>query len=116
MNTNYLPLAQVGFVILSIVYFALLIFEFRKATALSSFSDSKKKSVDRTILFCLIGWTVFLSIFTYTGIMSDFSRFPFNVLPVMAIPLITMIIVIFFSKTTSELLDHIPQERLIRLQ
>jgi hypothetical protein len=116
MNTNYLPLAQGGFIILSLVYFTLLILEFRKAAALSSFSDEKKKSINRTILVTLVGWTILISVFSFTDIMSDFSRFPFNVMPVMVIPLVALIIVTFFSKTTAELLNHIPQERLIRLQ
>ena len=97
MNTYYLPLAQGGFVLLSLVYFALLVNEFRKAVALSAFSDDKKKKINRAIIIGLGAWTIALSGFSLSGVMSDFSKFPFNFMPVIAIPLITMIVVTVWS-------------------
>ena len=47
--------------------------------------------------------------------MADFSLFPFNFMPILAIPLVT-ILIITYSKIFKEIIIHIPQQNLIRLQ
>lgn len=112
---SLLLLAQIGFVILSIVYLGLLIREFRTALHLAGFDEVKKKTLINRILITLIGWAAFVSLWSLSGIMKNFSLFPFNIAPIMVIPLVA-VIVITLSPTFTELLRHIPRHHIIRLQ
>lgn len=104
-----------GFIALTVVFFALLIRELRKALAQTRFSDAQQKSVLRRLVMGLILWAGIVSVWSVSGRMSDFTLFPFNLMPVMVIPLIT-IIVITFSKTSSEIIPHLDTVQIVRLQ
>ena len=115
MKPLLLPAAQLGFVILTVVYFTLLVKEFRNAIPLTSFDETKKKKLIWQIIVGLTLWAVFVSAWSLSGMMGDFSKFPFNIAPVFLIPLITAL-VITFSKTFTEIIRYIPIERFARLQ
>jgi hypothetical protein len=116
MTATLFPLTKAGFAIVTIVYFMLLLKEIQRAVKLSAIDESKKKRFVMSIIVSLIGWAVFVAVWSFTGMLSNFSIFPFNMGPILAIPLIASIIFTFFSKTFSGVLSHIPQHRIAYLQ
>lgn len=106
---------QAGFVLLTVVYIALFVREFRKGVAFTEWGNRRKKRFVSSLLLAIILWAVFVTIWSLSGVMSDFSLFPFNLLPVIGIPIV---ILIFFanSRRVNEVLEHIPPASLIRLQ
>ena len=115
MNTSlYLPV-QAGFILLTVVYIALLLREFRKAMVLTTWDPSRKKRFMRAALLTIFTWGVFVTVWSLSGRMSDFSMFPFNLLPVLLIPVI-MLLVFITSKGLNEVLQKVPPANLIRLQ
>jgi hypothetical protein len=115
MKANLLLIAQIGFILLTIVCLWLLVKELKKGIAKSSWDEARKKKFFNAILITIILWMGFVSIWSASGIMSDFSKFPFNFMPVIAIPLITIVIFLFSSRL-SEILQNIPVANLIHLQ
>jgi hypothetical protein len=115
MTTTLFPLTQAGFAIVTIVYFFLLLREIQRAVKASAIEESKKKKFITSIIVALVGWAVFVAVWSFSGMLGNFSLFPFNMGPVLVIPLIATII-FTFSKTFTEVLSHIPQHRLAYLQ
>jgi hypothetical protein len=115
MESPLYLIAQIGFVLLSIVFLTLLILEIRKGVQLTAWDPGRKKGYIIRIVITLVAWTIFVSVWSLSGKMSDFSIFPLNFLPVILIPLIAAVIFIS-SKALGEVLRHIPPYRLIRLQ
>ena len=114
----YSPLyliAQIGFVLLSIIFLSLLILEIRKGVQLTGWDERKKRRFTVLLVIALLAWAAFVSAWSLSGRMADFSIFPFNLMPVILIPLIVAVIFIS-SKGLGEVLRRIPPHRLIRLQ
>src|SRR5689334_6676042 len=96
--TNLLLFAQIGFAALTLIFLVLLVNLLKKGIDHTQWTDEKKSRTFRTIVIGLGIWIVFVSIWSLSGMMADFSKFPFNFAPVIAVPLIGMILLIFFSK------------------
>lgn len=111
----YLTAAQIGFFLLTIIFYGLFYREFRLALPKTSISPEKKKRLNRNFLIVVFGWFAFVYVWSRFGIFSNFEIFPFNALPMVIIPLI-VILIFTVSKTTKEILAHIPQESLVKLQ
>lgn len=115
MKTVILVLAQSGLVITAVVYFSFLLNEIRKGIQLTTFEDGRKKRVLRNYAMAIAGWALFVSLWSWSGMMSDFEKFPFNAAPVLLPPLIASLL-LTFSKTFTTILKSIPPDRLIVLQ
>ncbi len=115
MDSSTHFLAPAGFVVLTIIFFGLLLIEFKKALTKSAIGQHQKKRIFTRMLVGLVIWASFVSVWSGSGRMANFSMFPFNVLPILIIPLIT-ILVIVFSKTFREIIIHVPPQNLVRLQ
>ncbi len=115
MNSYPHLITQVGFGLVTIIFFYLLLSEIKKALAKSSIEEIRQKRIFKNILACLLIWIAFVSGGSISGKMGDFTMFPFNLMPVLIIPLIATIL-LTFSKTFGEIIMHVPQENLIRLQ
>src|SRR3982074_429187 len=98
MDFTTYSLIQVGFVVLTLTFFGLVLKEFKKALTKSALDHQQKKKIFNRLLVGLVLWAAFVSAWSMSGRMADFSMFPFNVLPILIIPLIT-ILIITFSKT-----------------
>lgn len=116
MDSNLLLIAQLGFAVLTLIFIALLVRLLKRGIDRTAWDDSHKKKVYRTIIVILFVWITFVSVWSLSGIMSDFGKFPFNFFPVVAIPLISMILLISFSKTLAEILKNISPSAVINLQ
>jgi hypothetical protein len=108
-------LIQAGFIILTIVSFALLFKEIRRVVNHSPWPFTDKTKFNTFFLVSLMVWALFVSIWSISGKMSDFSIFPINMLAVLIIPMIT-ILAFTFSKAGKEILLRIPFENIIRIQ
>lgn len=111
----YLTAAQIGFFLLTIIFYGLFYREFRLALPKTSFSADQQKKFNRNFLIVLFGWFAFVYVWSRFGLFSKFEWFPFNAMPMVLIPLI-VILIFTLSKTVKEILVHIPQESLIKLQ
>lgn len=111
----YLTAAQIGFFLITIIFYGLFYREFRLALPKTSFSADQQKKFNRNFLIVLFGWFAFVYIWSRFGLFSKFEWFPFNAMPMVLIPLI-VILIFTLSKTVKEILVHIPQESLIKLQ
>jgi hypothetical protein len=108
-------LIQPGFVLLTAIYFGFFLKELKKGAERTPVEAPWKKNFIVKVLTALMLWGLFVSLWSASGIMADFSLFPFNFMPVIAIPLVTVILLLFSGKL-DEILKNIPAENLIRLQ
>jgi hypothetical protein len=108
-------LAEIGFVVLTFVYFGLLIRDFKIGLSRTSWDKDRQRKFINNLVISLIGWGVFVSLWSYSGKMSDFSIFPFNFMPVIVVPLIASI-AFSFSKPVGEILKNIAPEKIPILQ
>jgi hypothetical protein len=114
MNTPYFLTAS-GFVILTIVFYGLLLNELKKALRASPLSAEQKKKIFNGTLLGILLWMIATGILSWSGVLSDFSSFPPRLLIVLIIPL-AAIIWIITRKATGEVLQYIPPVILIHLQ
>lgn len=101
--TTPLLLTGAGFITLTAVFFWLLL------------RLLKDNSLFRNAAFVLIGWAVFLTVWSLSGVAGNFELFPFNLAPVLIIPFIT-ILVVTFSKKVKELLPLVSEKAIVNLQ
>jgi hypothetical protein len=102
-------ISLIGFPVLALTYYYLLLNEFRKNA-----SPQHAKTV-QIMLWSLLAWTAFISIWSLSGMMRDFQFVPFNLLPVFLIPMVA-ILFLTFTRPMSEILLAVPPDRLIVLQ
>jgi hypothetical protein len=103
---------QIGFAALTIASFSFLFYEIRKAFYASpNLKNSKFLSIG---FIGIVIWTLFISIWSISGKMGDFSLFPFNLAPVLIAPLVA-IILFTLSATGKEILSRISVEKIIQL-
>src|SRR5687767_1589749 len=104
MNTTSLLIAQIGFVLLTIVYFLLLLRQLFTGVDSTQWAELRKTRFKRFWIIGLCAWMAFVTAWSMSGVMSDFSIFPFNFVPVIAIPLI-VILVLTFNRSMTEVLN-----------
>jgi len=114
MSSLYIITAA-GFLILTAIFAFLLISLLQKGIDQTSWQGERKQKIKSRMIFILILWFVFISVLSITGVTGNFTLFPFNFLPIVAIPLIT-ILILTFSKSTVDILQNIPIKNLIQLQ
>jgi hypothetical protein len=115
MNTVAYTITQIGFVAITAIYFGLLFREFRNGALQSSLDAIQRKKFLKGIVGTFIIWISFISFWSLSGRMSNFEIFPFNVMPILILPMVGILLLIF-SKTFKEILVLIPPQNIIRLQ
>ena len=116
MNANYLLTAQIGFAILTVVFLYYLMKVLRFGIERTSWNTLSKRRVFNLTLGTILIWFAFISIWSASGAMGKFENFPFNFAPVIVIPLVTIVLLLIFSKGLAEILLQIPPDRIIVLQ
>jgi hypothetical protein len=104
MNTTFLTIAETGFVILTLVSVGLLLAIIKKSIHRTDWEPKKKTSVFVKIIASVIVWLMFVIFWSASGQMANFENFPFNFMPVIAIPLVIIISVMIFSQNLNEIL------------
>ena len=115
METSSYLLTQIGFVIVTLVFYGLVLMQLKKGLTATGFSEDRKRKIFLRTIIALIVWMAFISILSLKGFFSDFSIFPPKLAIVLIVPLVT-VLTVTFSKTTREILSHIPAQNIIRLQ
>jgi hypothetical protein len=108
-------ITQLGFILLTLLFFYLLLKTFAVALAKASLPAERQQRIIRIVTITLIIWAVLVSILSQLGMIGNFELFPFNIAPLLFIPLIS-ILFFTFSKTMTEILTHLQPHQLIRLQ
>ncbi len=116
MESNFLLVANAGFILLTLVYLYLLLNQLWKGIQKTEWEDVRKKRILTFTIGSLVAWLLFVAVWALSGRMSDFSNFPFNFMPIIAVPLAAIILLIIYSKSLVEVLQQIPPENIIRLQ
>ncbi len=116
MNANLLLLSQIGFAALTVIFLYFLMRTLRYGIDHTNWSASSKQRVFNLILGTILIWFVFLSIWSASGAMGNFENFPFNFAPILIVPLVTILMLVIFSKGLAQILAQIPPERIIVLQ
>lgn len=112
----YLTIAESGFIVLTIAFVGLLVQILKKAVNRTSWSEAKKKRVINGLIGSLIIWFLFVTIWSVSGLMSDFSIFPLNFAPVLVIPFATIVLLCIFSSNLSEMLNQVNPSTILYLQ
>jgi len=108
-------ITQIGFAAITVVFFYLLYREIKLALPNTALGPKQQKKFLNTFSGVLIGWAVIVSVLSFTGIMGNFEIFPFNISPLLILPLVASIL-FTFSRSLREVLPHIHPARIIRLQ
>lgn len=108
-------LTQSGFILLTVIFYYLLFQEFKNALPKTVLPVANQKSFLTIYVTLLSGWAILVSGLSLAGVMGNFNVFPFNIGPLLLLPLIISI-VFTFSKSLREVLPHIHPGRIIRLQ
>lgn len=108
-------ITQSGFIILTVVFYYLLLREFKIALPNTTLPPDRQKRYLNRIIITVVIWTVAVSALSLRGVFGNFDIFPLNIGPFLLIPLL-IIIIFTFSKTTREVLMHLHPSRIIRLQ
>lgn len=116
MNTSLYLITQIGFIVITILLFGLVLKVIKKGFAHSTIAAGKQNKIFRNIIIGLALWMVVLSGLSIKGFFLDFSGFPPRFIIIILVPLITLIWVLLISKTTKQLLTHIPPQIIINLQ
>ncbi|MFD2999231.1 hypothetical protein ACFS7Z_02575 [Pontibacter toksunensis] len=115
MESTYYFIAKAGFVILTVLCLAFVLFGVRHT--LLRVGWNARRSNKRTLLVtaALLGWLAFASILALQGVLSNFSATPPRLLLIILPPLIA-IVWITFSPSFKAFLAHVPASWLISLQ
>lgn len=114
MTPIYLTTAF-GFVLLTALFFGLVLRELRKALAKTSWTEERQKRIQSRSMMVIIGWAVIVAVLSMTGFTRRMELFPLNLAPVLLVPLIG-ILFITFSRATKHILQFVQMQTLTRLQ
>jgi hypothetical protein len=108
-------LTLVGFPFLTILFFGLFFKEIKSAILLTPWIAEKKKRVIRFTLSGMITWGLLVTAASISGYTGNFQIFPLNVMPLLLIPLITTIILLFTADMKT-VVTHLSLKVLTQLQ
>lgn len=107
--------AALGFLLLTLVFYFLLFRNLKSAIRQTSWTEAKKSKISAGILLGLILWAAIVSALSLSGFSGNFKNFPFNAMPLVGVPLITTIILLFTSEMKT-LLGYLSLKTLTQLQ
>jgi len=107
--------SALGFPLLSLIFLYLFYRELKSAIIKINWTPDRKQKIASRIGIGLILWAVFVSAISLSGFTARFELFPLNAMPVLALPLAT-ILILLFTKSMKEILQAIPLSALTRLQ
>lgn len=114
MNAIYF-ITAVGFPIISIVFFFFFIKELKTAIEKTSWQVEKKKKIISRIAGGLVAWAIVVSVVSLTGFTDKFQLFPLNIMPMVLIPLVTVLMLVF-SNDSKEILYQLNLKAMTQLQ
>lgn len=107
---------QIGFALLTIVFYVLILRELKATLSKSRFEADRQKKIFNRVSLSLSFWLALVSVLSIRGFFSNFDSFPPRLMIVLFVPLITLVWALLLSKTTKELLPFISSRALTGLQ
>ena len=101
--------------LLTLICTITVLYGLSKALKKTSWSTSKKQSLFIGITFILLSWAALLTVLSYDGFFSDFSKLPPRPALALLIPL-PFVLGFAFSKTGTQLLQQVPSYWLVLMQ
>lgn len=108
-------LSKLGFPLLTIIFHYVFYRELKRAISKTNWPAGRKQKVTSRIGIGLILWAVLVSVVSLSGFTARFELFPLNAMPVLLLPLIT-ILALVLSKPMKEILNELPIRSLTQLQ
>lgn len=116
MNSTLYYVTQAGFILTTLIFFSLVIEQLKKALHKSKIDTQRQKRIVIKVIAALLIWMVVLSSLSLSGFFSNFDSIPPRFIIIVIIPLLTLTWTLLFSKTTKEILVHVPKQAIINLQ
>jgi hypothetical protein len=116
MNTNTFLVAQIGFIVLTIVFLYWLLKVLRSGIQKTPWAQLTKRRVFNLTTGTILIWLLFVSTWSASGMMAKFENFPFNFAPVVVIPIVAVLMLVLFSKGLTQILEQIPTPQIIIIQ
>jgi hypothetical protein len=115
MDLKYYPIAQAGFILLTIVCLALILWGVYSTFVRMGFN--RKKAAARTVSIgvAFLAWLTAVSVISISGYLSDFSAMPPRLLPFLLIPL-AAVLILTFHPASKRFLAHVPPSWLLYIQ
>ena len=100
-------ITALGFPVLTILFFGLLLKEVNSAIQRTPWPEGKKKRIVTRTRIGLVVWALMVSAASLSGFTGNFKIFPLNAMPMLLIPLITTLILLLTAdlKTLVSYLD-----------
>lgn len=86
-----------GFPLITLIFYYLFLKELKSAIAGTSWNEEKKKKAGMRITIGVVLWAIVVSIASLSGFTGNFKLFPVNAMPMLLIPLLTTLILLFTS-------------------
>ncbi len=109
-------ITQIGFIVTTLVFFGIVIFQLKTALGKSSFDLLRQKRMLWKVVSSLFLWMVLLSTLSLSGYFSTFDTMPPRFVIIVIIPLVTLIWVLLISKSTKQIISYVPKHTVINLQ
>lgn len=109
------PVIQLGFILTTLISYGILLRHLKKSLQHTSFTEQKKKNIFSFTIAALVAWGGITAVLSLSGFFGDFSTFPPRIIIVLIVPLIS-IVWMLSTKTTGEILKHVPADKLVGLQ
>lgn len=84
-----------GFPTITLIFYYLLHRELKSAIANTAWTEEKKKKLEKRITIAVVVWAIMVSIASFSGFTGNFNLFPVNAMPILLIPLITTLVILF---------------------
>ncbi len=104
-----------GFPLITVIFFYLFIRELKSAIASTPWAEEKKKKTVQRITIGVVAWAILVSITSLSGFTGNFKLFPVNAMPILLIPLLTTLILLFTADMKT-LTGHLNLKVLTHLQ
>jgi len=115
METTYLPFAQAGFILLTILCVVFILWGTHKTFKRLGYTSAKATKRTTIVGAILISWLIVASILSLTGFIKDFSGMPPKFFIIVLIPLLTIVTVTFHPKFR-EFIKQVPAQWLMYMQ
>jgi hypothetical protein len=115
METPHYMIISIGFILLTLFFYGLVLRELKTVLPKTNFSQTQQKKIFNRLLTALIFWFGITTGLSLSGFLSNFSSIPPRIMGVLVVPLVA-ILWITFSKASTEIVKHVPPQNLVRLQ
>jgi hypothetical protein len=116
MSATLFTFSQIGFIVVTVIFFGLILHQMKQALSKSDFDVTKQKRIIRQVAIALLAWTCLLSGLSISGFISNFNTIPPRFVIIVFIPLATLVWALLVSRTTRQILNYVPPQVILYLQ